>query len=67
MISICGTATKKISEFLDFYIQPLVTKVPSIVKDTTDFLCKLKELGFISRTVVGLYFHMPHEDGLETL
>ena len=43
----CGTATQRISEFFNFHFQPLVTKVPSIIKDPTDFLCKLKELGFI--------------------
>ena len=49
-------------------------KVASIIRDTTDFLCKLKGLGFIPRTailctidVVGLYLHIPHEEGLEVL
>ena len=74
VISYCGTATERISEFLDFHIQPLVVKVPSIIRDTTDFLCKLKGLGFIPKTailctvdVVGLYPHIPHEEGLEAL
>ena len=61
----CGTATERISEFLDFYIQPLVDLVPSIIKDTNDFLLKLKELGGATRNaiictidVVGLYPHI---------
>ena len=41
VISNCGTATKRISEFLDFHIQPLVSQlVPSVIKDTNDFLKK---------------------------
>ena len=71
VISNCGTAMERISEFFDFHIQPLVVKVPSIIRDTTDFLCKLKELGFILRTailcmidVVRLYPHIPTQGGL---
>ena len=74
VISNCGTATERISEFLDFYIQPLVDLVPSIIKDTNDFLLKLKELGGAPRNaiictidVVGLYPHILHCEGLEGL
>ena len=34
----CGTAMERISEFLDFHIQPLVERVPSVIKDSTHFL-----------------------------
>ena len=75
VISNCGTATERISEFLDFHIQPLVSQlVPSVIKDTTDFLKKLHNLGFIPNTailctidVVGLYPHIPHREGLDSL
>jgi hypothetical protein len=30
VISNCGTATERISEFLDFHIQPLVCNVPYV-------------------------------------
>ena len=69
----CGTATER-SEFLDFHIQPLVSNVPSIIKDTSDFLQKLENLGHIPSTailctidVIGLYPHIPHGEGLEAL
>ena len=44
VISNCGTATERISEFLDFHIQPLVCNVPSVIKDTSDYLQKLEGL-----------------------
>ena len=45
MVSNGGTATENILEFLDFYLQPVVKTLPYVIKDTTDFLCRLKELG----------------------
>ena len=71
IISNCGAATEKISEFLDFHVQPLVD---SIIKNSTDFLKKLESLGHIPSTailctidVVGLYPHIPHGEGLKAL
>ena len=66
---------ERISEFFYFHIQPLVSQlVPSLIKDTTDFLKKLHNLGFIPNTailctidVVGLYPHIPHHEGLDSL
>ena len=41
-ISNCGTVTKRKSELMDFPIQLLIKKmVPSVLKDTSDFLHKL--------------------------
>jgi hypothetical protein len=34
---ICGTSTERMSEFLDFRVQPLVEGVPSVIKDGTLF------------------------------
>ena len=74
VISNCGTATERVSEFLDFHIQPLVEGVPSVIKDSTHFLQRLEDLGHIPSTailctmdVVGLYPHIPHSEGLEAL
>lgn len=32
----------KISEFIDFHLQPIVTEIPSYVRDTKEFLNKVK-------------------------
>ena len=75
VISNCGTATERISEFLDFHIQPLVCNVPSVIKDTSDYLQKLEGLHGTHSIycyvciidVICLYPHIPHGEGLEAL
>ena len=37
--------TERISQFVDYYINPLVSTLDSHIKDTTDFLNKLSNLG----------------------
>ena len=70
----CGTPTEKVSKFLDHHLQPVMKGVRSYVKDTQDFLEKLKHLGkvpsntiLVTADVVSLYLSIPHEAGLETL
>ena len=74
VISNCGYYTENISAFLDFHLQPLAKCVKSYIKDTNDFLKKLRGLkdlpnDFILCTVdvVGLYPNIPHDDGLASL
>ena len=71
VISNRGTATEHISEYLDFNLNPLVSKSKSFVKDTNHFLSLLAKLGEIAYNallctadVVGLYPNIPHGDGL---
>ena len=66
VISNCGTPTEKASEFLDHHLQPIMKPVVSYIKDTNDFLFKLKNLGkipenafLITADVVGLYQASP--------
>ena len=42
--SCCGTAIENLSEFTEFYLQPLARKLPSFIKDTTDLLNRIEEL-----------------------
>ena len=70
-ISNCGYYTENISAFWDFHLQPLAQAVKSYIKDTNDFLNKLrflpKLLGNIilyTVDIVGLYPNIPHEVGL---
>ena len=52
----------------------MVKTLPYVIKDTTDFLCRLKELGDIpggaiicSMDVLGLYPHIPHKEGFDCM
>ena len=66
-----GCPTEKISEFVDFFLNPLVKQFPSYVKDTTHFLQKLKKVKklpkgafLFSLDVEALYTNIPHHLGL---
>ena len=74
VISNCGYYTENISAFLDYHLQPLAKTVKSYIKDTNDFLKKLKNLPILpenailcSIDVVGLYPNIFHEFGLNAL
>ena len=68
VISGCNTPTEKISQFVDHHLRPLVPNIASYIKDTNDFLRKLKNVGTLpdgailcTIDVVGLYPHIPHD------
>ena len=74
VISNCGFYTKNISSFLDYYLQPLAQMVKSYIKDTNDFLDKIRKIGKLpegailcTMDVVGLYPNIPHVEGLASL
>ena len=74
VISNCGTPTEKISEFLDTQLKPIMQKSWSYIKDSRDFIRKIKNLTDISEgailvtaDVVSLYPSIPNQAGLETL
>ena len=63
-----------ILEFLDHHLQPLMKQGESYIKDTGDFLEKLKrveeipkEAILVTADVIGLYPSIPHDGGLEVL
>ena len=69
-----GTATENISAFVDFHLFTIVSTVSHILEDTRDFLSRLNERCEIPENAylvllnaVGLYLHMPYEEGLEIL
>ena len=47
VISNCGTSTEKLPQFLDHHLQLITKAGKSYIKDTSDFLEKLKNLGNI--------------------
>ena len=74
VISNCGTPPEKASEFLDHHLQPVMKSGMSYIKDTDEFLSKLKNLKkvldnatLVTADVVGLYPSIPHNEGVEVL
>ena len=71
IVSSCGAPTERISKFIDYHLSPLVKKVPSYVKDTNDFLSKLREIRvtpeslLVTLDVTSLYTNIPHKDGVD--
>ena len=64
--------TERISQFVDFHLKPIVSTVPSYVKDTTDFLNKLANFNrlpdnaiLVTLDVTSLYTNIPHNEGIE--
>ena len=67
--------TERISQFVDYHLQPLVTKLPSYIKDTTHFLNKLNSIGqlpsanngvlLVTLDVASLYTNIPHNDRIQ--
>ena len=76
VISNCGYYAENISAFLDFHLQDfhLAQAVKSYIKDTNDFLNKLRSLPKLPSNiilctvdVVDLYPNILHEEGLSAL
>ena len=73
VISICGTLTEKCSEFSDFHFKPVRQNSRSCLKDSGDFLKKMKnssipeDIILVIANVVSLYSSIPHTAVLATL
>ena len=66
-----GAPTENISRFADFYLRPRVIHFPSYIRDTTDFINKLRGLPrlpsgclLVNLDVSSLYTNIPHEEGI---
>jgi peptide-methionine (R)-S-oxide reductase len=74
VVSACGSPTEGLSEIVDHFLQPFMTAIPSYIKDTNDFLHKVRSLGSLPSgtilatiDVVSLYPSIPHTNGLTAL
>ena len=72
VISNCGIPTEKASKFLDYHLKPIMHRGNSYIKDSGDFINKIKDLQnipegaiVVTEDVVGLYPNTPHEAGLK--
>nr|XP_039256349.1 uncharacterized protein LOC120333064 [Styela clava] len=73
IISTNGTATEKLSAFIDYKLTNLMCKevIPSYVRDSMDFLNILKKIDnippgsyLVTMDVTSLYTNIPHKDGI---
>ena len=72
IVSACNSSTDNISKYIDYVLKPLMQSLQSYVKDTTDFIQKLKSFKLahansylVTLDVSSLYTNIPHKDGLD--
>ena len=67
VVSSINSHTKKMSEFVDYHLQPIVKSLTSYVQDTTDFINKIETLTkhlpqkaiLVAMDVKSLYTNIP--------
>ena len=71
VISNCGTPIERASEFLDHHLKPVMQNGKSYIRDSSDFISKIKDLNnipqgalLVTADVVELYPSIPHDLGL---
>ncbi|XP_078527395.1 uncharacterized protein LOC144799740 [Lissotriton helveticus] len=75
IVSACGSISEPIGKFVDTFLQPIVQKNKTYIKDTTAFLNLLKSVKLEEKTtywlctidVTALYTSIPHNEGIEAL
>lgn len=74
IVSACNSLTENISKYVDYVLKPSMMQLPSFIKDTSDFITKVKNLKLQSKNsylvtldVTSLYTNIPHKDGVEAL
>ena len=72
IISANSSPTEVISAFVDTFLQPIVSKGASYIKDTTDFLNKIDQINImtpdsllVSLDVSSLYTNIPNREGVQ--
>ncbi|KAJ7315893.1 hypothetical protein JRQ81_002055, partial [Phrynocephalus forsythii] len=74
IVSNINTITVGVSGYLGNVLKPYATNAPSYVRDTTDFLRKLKSTQNLPDNIIlatmdveALYTNIPHKDGLQAI
>ena len=71
IVSSCESVTENISQFLDYWLQPIMKSLPSYIKDTSQLINELKELKvdphsfLVTIDVKSLYTCIPHSEGIQ--
>jgi len=74
VVSDCSSDTYNLSILIDHFLQPISNKHPSYVKDTPDFISKLRKVNIknpkcylITLDVESLYTNIDNKDGVEAV
>ena len=75
VVSSIDSPTSKISEYVDFHLQPYTNTIKSHIKDTNHFLTELekiptsqsKESHLVTLDVRSLYTNIPNEEGINVI
>ena len=75
LVSSIDSPTSKISEYVDFHLQPFTETIKSYIKDTNHFLTELdkipaaqsKESYLVTLDVRSLYTNIPNEEGISVV
>ena len=69
-----GHPTERISEFVDFHIRQYVKQLPTYIRDTQDFITKIRSLGKLptgsilcTMDVTSLYTCIPNKQGIDAV
>ena len=73
IVSDCESESYRVSEYIDSFLNPLATKHPSYLKDTQDFLNKIRDIKIprnsylITLDVDSLYTNIDNKAGMEAV
>lgn len=73
IVSDCSSESYRVSEYIDFHLKPVANKHPSYIKDTGDFLSKLREVKapkdslLVTLDIDSLYTNIKTDYGLESV
>ena len=74
LISSSNSHTSKISEYVDYHLQPILKDIPSYVQDTTNFVRKINQIDsvpnnsyLVSLEVKWLYTNIPSAEGIKSV
>lgn len=74
IVSCIGSLTENISAYVDHFIKPMVTTLPSYIRDSVDLINSLKSFNNLSDNtllatfdVQSLYTNIPHDGGINAL
>ena len=73
IVSGCGSATEKLSQYLDYFLKPIVQTIPSYIKDSKHFLQIIMNYRTIipkgsllaTLDVKSLYTNIPQNEGIQ--